>query len=247
MPAHRHISICAILLTASVSLGARPALATVLTFNNLPDPGYKGGAVANGYGGLTWNNFNYVNVVEEANNGTGVAGYNNGDVSAPNVALNGGGALAAVSSATPFAFNSGYFTAAWNNGLQITLTGYLNGVQVDQTTFTVSTRSPTLVTLNWGDVTSVTFTSSGGTNAGYRGWGEEFALDNLTITPSLDQAGPTDPPTPDLVSTPQNLPSPPDSPDVTVVPEPTGWALMILGAGLVGGMLRRRVRVAPVP
>jgi hypothetical protein len=236
------LRLCAGLAATCVALGARPAVATTLTFNDLPDPGYKGAAVANGYGGLTWDNFNYVNVQEEENDGTGLAGYNYGDVSAPNVALNGGGALAAVSSATPFEFNSGYFTAAWNNGLRITLTGYLNGVQVDQTTFTVSAHAPTLVTLNWGDLTSVTFASSGGTNAGYRGWGEEFALDNMTITPSLDSTGPSGPSDAVLPSTPQGpqLPSDPPIP----APEPTAWVMMIVGTGLVGGMLRRRAKVA---
>ena len=244
MPA-RHTTACAALLGACLALGARPGLAaTTLTFDNLPNPGFKSAAVANGYGGLTWSNFNYVNAEEEATNGAGMGGYNYGDVTAPDIALNGGGAQAAVSSATPFEFNSGYFTAAWNNGLKITLTGYLNGVQVDQTTFTVSTRAPTLVTLNWADVTSVTFASSGGTNAGYRGWGEEFALDNMTITPSLDTIGRIDPPAQDLVSTPQDPPSPPSDPPI-FVPEPASWALMIIGAGLVGGVMRRRGRVAP--
>ncbi|HEY2051880.1 MAG TPA: PEPxxWA-CTERM sorting domain-containing protein [Caulobacteraceae bacterium] len=234
------LTLCAVLAATCVALGARPAVATSLTFDDLPNPGAKGAAIANGYGGLTWDNFTYVNAVAEQYGGTGLAGYNYGDISGSNVALNGGGAFAGISSATPFEFNSGYFTAAWNNGLQITLTGYLNGVQVDQTTFTVSTRSPSLVTLDWSDVTSVTFSSSGGTNAGYRGFGEEFAVDNLAFTPAQVTTGPNDLPGHILEQTVQD---PPPS-DLTIpAPEPAGWALMIIGVGLVGGMLRRRVVV----
>jgi hypothetical protein len=226
----------AILAAACLGLGASQAMATTLTFDDLPAPGYLGVAVTNGYGGLMWNNFGYLNVVQEANGGAGLNGYNYGDVSSPDVAMNEGGARASFSSATPFEFNSGYFTAAWNNGLRITITGFLNGIQVDRATFTVSAHSPTLMTFDWGDVTSVSFSSSGGTNAGYRGFGEEFALDDLVITPT---AGPSDPPgLSDAVS--PSTPSDPLPPAANIVPEPAAWALMLVGVGLVGGVLRRR-------
>jgi hypothetical protein len=239
MPTNR-LSLCAALAATCVAAGARPALATTVTFDDLPNPGAKGAAIANGYGGLTWDNFNYVNAAAEKNGGTGAAGYNYGDISGDDVALNGGGALASIASGTAFEFNSAYFTAAWNNGLQITLTGYLHGVQVDQTTFTVSAHTPTLITLNWSDVTSVTFSSSGGTNAGYRGFGEEFAMDNMTFTPSQISTDFIDPPTQSLPQTPHD---PPPLDPTLPAPEPAGWALMIIGVGLVGGMLRRRAVV----
>lgn len=222
MPMRGSLTICAILASASMTLGARPAIATVLTFDDLSNPGYEGATIADGYGGLSWNNFTYLNGAAEKTYGAGVSGYSNGLVSGDDVALNTGGGLAGVTSATPFEFNGGDFTAAWNNGLKITITGYFDGAQVDQTTFTVSTHSPTLVTLGWSDLTSVTFASSGGTNAGYRGWGEEFAMDDMEFTPSQDPPPHTDP----------TLPA----------PEPAAWVMMILGAGLVGGMLRRRAR-----
>jgi hypothetical protein len=157
------------------------ARATTITFDNLTDYGY-GTLINNGYEGLDWNNFYVMNTTDYYEN-TGANGYTNGTASAPNVAYNGFGYPASISSSTPFTFNSAYFNAAWNNGLSITLTGLLNGVAEDSATFQVNaTGSATLETFNWTDINELDFSSAGGTPAGYNnGDGAIFTLDNLTI------------------------------------------------------------------
>lgn len=82
---------------------------------------------------------------------------------------------------SPFTFNSAYFTAAWNDGLTIDVTGKLGGVTEDATSFVVNTSGPTLETFNWTDIDELDFSSFGGVNHGYTGNGTQFAMDNMTI------------------------------------------------------------------
>ena len=140
------------------------------------------GVIPNGYAGLNWGNFFYI---EGALNNP--SGYNNGTVSSPNVAFNSGNpATFSVGSGT-FTLNNFDITAAWNNGLNVQVTGLLNGVLQDITTFTIDSTSPTFVTLNWSNINEVDFVSSGGTNAGFAGAADagnsftQFALDNVTL------------------------------------------------------------------
>lgn len=95
--------------------------------------------------------------------------------------------------------------------MQVTVTGELNGVVVDSTTLTVNTSGPTLETLNWTDVNKVVFQSSGGVPVGFEGY--QFVLDNVKISPVPKAST--------------------DFASLRGVPEPSTWALMLLGfAGL---------------
>jgi len=73
-------------------------------------------------------------------------GYGNAMVSSPNAAEFAPGAEMAAVSGT-FSLQSGYFTVAFNNGLQVTITGLLNGAVEGTDTFTISTSGPTLESL----------------------------------------------------------------------------------------------------
>ena len=190
---------------AAVLLGGGAAQATVITFDDIPG---DFSAPANGYGGLDWNNFYVLN-----GDTYGASGYANGVVSHSNVAYNGFGAPASVSSATPFTLTAADLTGAWNDGLDVAITGYVGGVATYFKDVVVDTSGPTLVSFGWTGLSEVDFSSSGGVNHGYDGSGEHFAMDNLTIS-----AG--------------------------GVPEPTTWALMAVGAGLLGAGLRGRRREA---
>ena len=154
------------------------AFGQTITFDDLSDSGI-GTVIANGYQGLNWSNFYVLNTSlfyeEYVTNG-----YTNGTVSAPNVAFNGAGAAAAFSGSN-FTFNSADFTGAWNNGLTITVTGYEGGSPVDSATFVVDTIGPTLEVFDWSGIDEVSFSSAGGTSAGYHGVGTQFAMDNLVI------------------------------------------------------------------
>lgn len=159
---------------------ANTAKAETITFDNI-GANQSGTVIGNGYDGFDWNNFYVVNSTDEYNT-YGANGYTNGTVSAPNVAYNDFSNPASMTSGTPFTFNSAYFNAAWSNGLSITVTGLLNGVTEDTITFMVNATGPaTLETFDWSNINQLNFSSSGGTSAGYRGRGEQFALDNLTV------------------------------------------------------------------
>ncbi len=136
------------------------------------------------------------------------SGYKNGTVSPPNVAYNLYGRDVNFKRSTPFELVSFYLTAAYKNGLKVTVTGFRSDVQVDSATFTVDTTSPTLETLDW-DVNRVVFSVGAGTG----GEKNRFVLDNLTTMPI-----------PQLST---------DFASLRAVPEPSTWALMLLGfAGL---------------
>jgi hypothetical protein len=206
--------LCSALAGAAILFGGiRQAHAETLTFDDLN----PAGDLSNGYGGFNWSNFS---VLDSTTYDAGHEnGYANGTVSTDYVAYNLNSALEAVIGASSsFTFNSAYFTGAWNNGLTISVTGLSSSNVVDQTSITVDSTAPTLETFNWTGVDTVEFTSSGGTNAGYNGSGEYFAMDNFRFNE----------PVPDGATTP--LPS-------------TAYA----GLGLLGGlgcwMLARRRKV----
>jgi hypothetical protein len=87
------------------------------------------------------------------------------------VAYNGGGLDASISSSTPFTLNSGYFTSAWQNGLNITIQGYVGATPTSSVSFIVDTAAPVFETINLQNITSATFTSGI----------SQFALDNLSV------------------------------------------------------------------
>lgn len=69
-------------LAAGTALAAGP---TLITFDDLPPAGIRLLEVPNGYAGLQWDNFYYVNPLLR---GFQPSGYYNGMVSAPQVAFN---------------------------------------------------------------------------------------------------------------------------------------------------------------
>jgi hypothetical protein len=164
---------------------AAVANAETLAFDDL-DPS-QSSVIPDGYGGLNWTN---VNVVDGTNYGVNYgtpSGYEHGVISPRNVAFNAGGYPAEISGA-PFAFDSAYFTAAWKDGLNVQVVGYLVGTIVETANFVVDTSGPTLKTFNWPEVDTVTFTTSGGTPHGYIVGGlpadeGQFAMDDFRFTP----------------------------------------------------------------
>jgi VCBS repeat-containing protein len=181
-----------ITLTATDSLGnsaaqqtlavtIQPAVlsATTLTFDNLPLSGES--SIPNGYGGLDWSNFYYL----DSNTDVPISGYSHGTVSAPNIAYNGYGEPASISGTT-FNFIGADLTGAWNTGLSITVDGYDHNVLVDQQTVVVNTTTPTWFDFDFNGITDLVFSSSGGVSAGYDGSGTQFAMDNFTYSALAD-------------------------------------------------------------
>jgi hypothetical protein len=151
--------------------------ADVITFDNLPPPG---GAIPNGYGGFNWSNFAYLTSSQFP-----LSGYLNGTVSSPNVGYNSFANPASFTSLgdTPFTLTSLFLTGAWNDGLNVQITGSLGGSVLDTQTFIVSAAGPTLETLDWTGIDTVSISTSGGThNPNFDEFGTQVVVDNITTS-----------------------------------------------------------------
>lgn len=164
-----------------VSAGTASAQIELLTFDDLSFNGLYA-PVADGYGGLQWNNFEVLNTVAELND-YGPNGEVNGMVSPNNVIFNDFGTAASFSDSKAFDLDSAYLAGVWNDGLEVDVEGYLNGVLTYNNVYTVNTDGSTLVDFDYDDVNEVTFTAYGGTPHGYTfGHGTQFSIDNMSVT-----------------------------------------------------------------
>lgn len=167
-------------IALAASIGTARAQTEILTFDDLPFSGVSE-QIPDGYGGLQWNNFDVLNTALHLSL-YGPSGYNNAVVSPANVAFNAFGNPAVMSGQT-FDLNSVYLSAAWNDGLQVEVPGFVGGTLTYDNTYTVNTQGPTLINFNYVGIDEVEFISSGGTPHGYTvGHGTEFGMDNLSVT-----------------------------------------------------------------
>jgi PEP-CTERM motif len=227
---------------AGLSL-ADPASATIIkliNFDDLPVPDSAPYAhIPNPWAGFDWSpHFMYLE------GGAGYlypGGYQNFDLSAPtNVAFNGGGRNGAppppvnFSRRMPFELDSFDLAAAWRDGLEVTVTGELCSppaspqtcVVVGSTTLTVDESGPTLENFNWGEVNKVVFQSvpGSGVPVGFTD-GFQFVLGNVRFNK------------PPVAST--------DFASLRGIPEPSTWALMLLGfAGFAAYTRSKKDRLA---
>src|SRR5438067_1487916 len=141
----RTSAFCLVVALGLVGQWVPIAKADLINFDDFPVSGGNLKVIPNGYHGLAWSDFEVLNAKEAF---APPNGYIKGMVSPNNVAYNGGGLPASLSDGI-FAFNSAYFTAAWRNGLTISIIGKLGGVTVDSTSFDVNTSGPTFKTFNW--------------------------------------------------------------------------------------------------
>ncbi len=164
---------------ACLFLFTLPANAGLLTFDTLPN-NTEGLAVPSNYGGLQWQNLFCVNGLTNIYN---PSGYQAGLVSKNNDVFNGFGNSASIYvDSGLFILNSVSLTGAWNDNLQVQITGFFRGRQVYNHTFTLSATKPTSIHL--GIVADeVDFASFGGTkHTAYEGGsGEQFAMDNVNV------------------------------------------------------------------
>jgi hypothetical protein len=153
-----------------------------IKFDDIPSVSGPSGnfpVVTNGYNGFQWSNFYVVDALDSSI----PSGGQNGTVSPKNVAFNANGNPANFSSSGAFALDSAYLTAAWNDGLQLEVQGFVGTTLTYDNTYTLNTAGPVLVNFKYLGVDEVNFISSGGTHhSGYSGAGTQFAMDNLTVT-----------------------------------------------------------------
>jgi hypothetical protein len=132
--------------------------------------------------------FNYSNIAFV--NGTLYqpgSGFYNGVVSPVTVAYTYNGMTASVSGVQPFNFFSGYFTAAWKDGLQMEVQGFIGDTMVYDNTYTLNTTGPSFITLDYLNVDRMVFNRSGGTiNPAFANLdlippADPIVMDNLTV------------------------------------------------------------------
>lgn len=153
------------------------ATGAVLTFDDISTD--EIGIIPDGYGGLYWDEMGYIDG-ESIHPGSG---YENGTVSGDYVAYNKSALLATVTEPdvnTLFDFNGAYFAGAWNNGLNIHIRGFRNGGVLYDTTILVDATGPTWLQADFTGIDQLVLDSFGGTDAGFNGSGEHFAMDNFT-------------------------------------------------------------------
>ncbi|OPY84403.1 MAG: hypothetical protein A4E72_02261 [Syntrophus sp. PtaU1.Bin208] len=141
-------------------------------------------SVPDGYGGYHWSQFKNLDATDSKYKNSG---YLASVVSLKNVIYNDKAQDASVSADTPFIFNGAYYTAAWKNGLHVSVTGYRSNSVVGSDEFVVSAYAPTWHSPSWsGAVDMLTFHSYGGEGVtGYGGFGNHFAMDNFSVASAV--------------------------------------------------------------
>lgn len=153
---------------------AAPAGATVIGFDDLSasdDP------IADGYAGLQWRNL-YVLDPSTAP----VSGYTNAVVDGRQAAYSGFDDAAEIGGLSDgYVLQSGWFTAAFNDGLTITAKSYKGDELIHELSFVVDTNAPTLQTFDWRGVTRVSFAGAGGKDRFFDMSGTNFAVDAVQV------------------------------------------------------------------
>lgn len=171
---------------AGIEIYTSTSAPVTINFDNL-NAGTSGEALPIPYAGLYWSNVWVMNATDFP----GPSGVNAGLISGANVALSVNATNAFASSLNRFSLLSAYLTAAWNDNLQVEVTGYAAGVVTYDTFYTLSATAPTFVNFNYAGVDTMTFAASGGTpHPGYASNGPQFVMDNLTVSTNLSALGP---------------------------------------------------------
>lgn len=157
---------------AASLLVATPANAVVIGFDDLA-AGTQ--VVPEYYHGLKWANANIINKNQYPS-----SGYSVGTVSGTYAAWGGTSSnnpTTISSEDDPFSFISGYFTAAWEEGVQLLIEGFSDDDNIADytTTLTLSKSAPLFFEANWVDLRELrlTTTRSGGRHT--------FVIDDLSI------------------------------------------------------------------
>lgn len=198
---HTMKKIHSLLLSAifSIAIFSSAAHAAVITFDDLPAT--EADAIHNGYHGFNWGADFMTSVAYINKNTLPGTGFASGVVSGDYAAFNNFATTSTISS-NLFDFNGAYLTAAWNEGLLIEVTGFLDNLALFTTTVTVSTQQAQWFDFNFIGINQLSFRSWGGTASNPDEGGEHFVMDNFTYNESTS----------------------------TQVPESSSLALLLLGA-----------------
>jgi|SRR5947209_2490162 len=167
-----------------------PAHADINTLITFDDLGATQGPIPDGYMGLHWSNFYYLNGIDTNPAGPiigdpSMLGYRNGVVSRKNVAYNGFGQDAFLFADTPFTLTSAYFTstAYWLNTSFVDVTGFLGGNQVGFDHLAINANGPVQENFGW-TVDGVSISTATLTAGGF-----DVAVDNLKLGAAVPEPG----------------------------------------------------------
>ena len=157
---------------------------TLITFDNLPTPLANTttyASIPTNYEGLSWSGF-------FISNATPKSGYEAGIISLPNVAYNSDGGVATIQSlraGKTFNLISAHMAAAWSDGLQVDIAGYLGSTKIYDNKYTLSATESKFINFNYQGVDKIVFSSSGGTpHQAYGDTGQSyknFLMDNVLV------------------------------------------------------------------
>lgn len=154
--------------------------ADVINFDDFTDIQGSINAIDPNYGGFTWSNdWFYMNANQTHLN----SGYNNGITSGDYIVFNGYERNTLISGDL-FDFDGANFTAAWETGLKLDITGLKDGIQLYNQTLTLDCFGPTWAELNFDGIDELQFHSYGDANTKqgpYYGAGHHFAMDDFTF------------------------------------------------------------------
>lgn len=171
------VFLCVIFLLFVVVVGADAAL---LNFDDITT---EYDATVQEYGGFNWININVLHKDYFKDKFSINSGFENGVASGEYVAVNNYARTATVASeGAQFDFEGTYLTAAWNNGLNITVVAKLDGIEKYNQTVIVDADCKTWFDFDFSGINELMFSSSGGINAEL-GWkGQHFVMDDFTFT-----------------------------------------------------------------
>ena len=170
-----------LLLSMLLSLGLGSAISTqaaVITFDDLPATEID--AIPEGYNGFTWGESFLTNVSYVHKDTIPGTGFENGVVSGDYAAFNFL-ATTSVISGEQFDFNGAYLTAAWHDGLNIEVTGFLNNLALFTKTVVVNTQQAQWFDFDFLGINSLSLRAWGGTSIDPYNGGEFFVMDNFTF------------------------------------------------------------------
>lgn len=153
------------------------ARATVLTFDDLNANVQNGFVqISNGYNSFNWFNMKASYKYYPGYSGTG---YYAGVVSESNAAFNSAGLDSYITSiGTDFDFDGAWFTAAWIEGLSLTIMAYDDGVLIDTALLTLSKSTPQWLNFNVSSIDRLYFTTINDQSG-------QFVMDNFTFNEAV--------------------------------------------------------------
>ncbi len=169
-------------LIAVLGWSAIAAQAAVIDFDTVTtDNSYYTGWIPNGYAGFNWDNFAALDTVNYVYN---PSGYQTALSSGDKVAFDGyGGGSSFYVSTGEFNLLGMQAAAAWNDGLELNIIGYLGATEKYNRTFTLTTTTRSSLDLNFMGIDRVAFLASGGTpNQNLSGSGNFFGMDDVRVS-----------------------------------------------------------------